>query len=1561
MLQGRYHSTKLPKVRPLHKKFQRRGAAPQAQSNDRQRLPNPTTENERLILDHLLEGCQIIGFDWRYLYVNDSAARHAQRAKTDLLGYTILECYPGFEKTPLFTLLEGCMQERKAATIEHEFTYEGGTTAWFELRVEPVAMGIMLLSLDITARKRTEASERAHADWSHLAFEATSLGKWQHTIATDVIQVDEQARRHYGFASHTVTLDMVLQQLHPDDCERLAAEIAATLQPESDGRYVTEYRVIHPDGAIHWLAVQAQVYFAGEGRRRQPTVWFGTSQDITARKTAEQAQQQYAQRLEILHKIDLGILNAHSISEIMTTALHQIRTFFGCQQAGALIFDDKAQEMLLFASDVAAPSAVELGARYPLTAAFLAEFGARQISVIDDLTLLPASNPAYQRVKREGMRSSLRALLLLQGQPLGVLILNANTRGYFTADQQAIAVEIANQLAIAIKQSQLAEELARHVQTMEEMQQFLQATLDGFPAHTAVLDPQGTIITVNHPWKAFADKHQMLSQQYYIGTNYLTVCDRVVGPARADAAAAAAGIRAVIAGNQDDFYLSYTCHSGSHEKWFMLRVTPFAEPAPRRVVAAHIDITERKIAENAEHEQRLLAEALRDSLEALTASLDVETVLQQILIYSATVIPSEAGAIILFEGDRGRVVYTRGYSAEAETFFKTNLLPLKAGIYGQEGHRAYYLAPDTQTPSHWISFPVTAWIRSSVGMPIIVRGQTIGLLTADSATPNWFQPKHVAHLQTFARYAALALENAQHVNALEQRVQARTAELQAAKERVEAILNNSTDGILLVQTDLRIAQSNNSFQNLVGGAPSDCVGQSLITFVQASDVDAVQQLIATAQVEALDRSLEIGARRLDGTVFDAELSVGLIKGDGVVCTLRNITERKRTEAILNARLAEEREFQGYLKALHEVMIELTQIDDLDRFYQQVIALGLTRLGFDRLALFLYDPTTGIAMGTYGADPQQAIVSERHVQFTPRSNSVMMRAFTNSERFYFVENVPLMTNRQIVGVGWNAATILWNGIQRLGWLVADNLVEQKPASKPQLDTLSLYGLTVGTLLAQKQAQLALQESEARYRLLAENIRDVVMRSNADAEYLYVSPSSRAVMGYAPAELIGQPMAAYLHPDDQITAIKTAVTAIEQKQTDLNQILRFRHKQGHYIWLESSLRIVYAAHTGEVIEFIGTARDISARQRAELALKESEGKYRSLIDTMRGGLILYDIDDRVTYVNDQACELLGYQRDEMIGKRAYEYVDSSAVETIKAHLAQRRRLESSSYEVMAKRKDGTTLYLLVSGSPLLDNQGAYNGCFVIAIDITVQKQAEQALRQALAKEKELGELKSRFVSMASHEFRTPLATILALTETLNAYRHKLPEEQIDQRLGKIKDQISHLKSIMEDVLLLSRIQARRVDFQPIELDLDALCREILSEFQSPNETNQRLCYTHAGEIHPVQVDQKLMRQIIGNLLSNAIKYSPTDKPVYLSLEFTAEAFIIQVRDEGIGIPAADLHHLFEPFHRATNVGAISGTGLGLVIAKEAVELHGGTIAVTSQLKQGTTCIVRIPLSL
>jgi signal transduction histidine kinase len=275
------------------------------------------------------------------------------------------------------------------------------------------------------------------------------------------------------------------------------------------------------------------------------------------------------------------------------------------------------------------------------------------------------------------------------------------------------------------------------------------------------------------------------------------------------------------------------------------------------------------------------------------------------------------------------------------------------------------------------------------------------------------------------------------------------------------------------------------------------------------------------------------------------------------------------------------------------------------------------------------------------------------------------------------------------------------------------------------------------------------------------------------------------------------------------------------------------------------------------------------------------------------------------------------------------------------------------------DGSLHHIKSNAIILADEEGRTHRLIGVNWDITSQKRSEETLKEALKKEKELGELKTRFVSRASHEFRTPLAAILATTETLTIYRAKMTETQMDSRLDKIHQQIMHLKGIMEDVLELSRIQSGRIDFRPSQGNMDELCQNIITEFESQAENKKRIIYSGPNTPLIATFDSRLIRQVISNLTSNALKYSSVEKPVYLNLSQSSTQITLTVKDEGIGIPLEDIKDLFEPFQRASNVGTIAGTGLGLSIALQAVEMHGGTISVESVLSVGSTFTLVIPV--
>jgi len=251
----------------------------------------------------------------------------------------------------------------------------------------------------------------------------------------------------------------------------------------------------------------------------------------------------------------------------------------------------------------------------------------------------------------------------------------------------------------------------------------------------------------------------------------------------------------------------------------------------------------------------------------------------------------------------------------------------------------------------------------------------------------------------------------------------------------------------------------------------------------------------------------------------------------------------------------------------------------------------------------------------------------------------------------------------------------------------------------------------------------------------------------------------------------------------------------------------------------------------------------------------------------------------------------------------------------------------------------------------------------VDIAIARaKASEEMRKAMEKEKELNELKSRFVTMVSHEYRTPLSTILFSAGLLEKYGFQWSEEKKQTHLQRIQTAVIQMRALLEDVLLIGKAEAEQIKFKPELMDLEKFCREIVEEEQE-RALNQRIITLKMTDLglSKVWMDEKLLRHILSNLLSNAVKYSPTDSVVELELACLDDdsAACFRIKDRGIGIPVADKERLFEMFHRGKNVGNIPGTGLGLAIVKRAVDLHEGEMTVESEEGVGTTFLVRLPL--
>ncbi len=373
-----------------------------------------------------------------------------------------------------------------------------------------------------------------------------------------------------------------------------------------------------------------------------------------------------------------------------------------------------------------------------------------------------------------------------------------------------------------------------------------------------------------------------------------------------------------------------------------------------------------------------------------------------------------------------------------------------------------------------------------------------------------------------------------------------------------------------------------------------------------------------------------------------------------------------------------------------------------------------------------------------------------------------------------------------------------------------------------------------------------------------------------------------------------------------------------------------------------------------------KEIIDREQAEEALRLNEERLRLIVQTMPVMMNALDAEGNVIAWNRECEVVTGYNAEEIIyNPRALELLYPNTIYPKQALTEWIQRGDNyRNWEWNIRCKDGTVKTLAWSN---LSKQFPIPGwaSWGTGIDITERKRAETEIRKALQQEKELNELKSRFVAMTSHEFRTPLSTILSSSELLEYYGQGWPEDRKKRHLHQIQSAIKHMTQLLDDVLVLGRSEVKKLEFIAEPANLDTFCLEVIEGAKLNVDSQHKIKFARKGNCGDTIFDERVLRQILSNLLSNAIKYSPKGGTILFSLACKEKEAIFHIKDEGMGIPLEDQHLLFEPFHRGANVDNISGTGLGLTIVKNCVDLYGGSLTFTSQPGKGTTFTVTLPI--
>jgi len=516
---------------------------------------------------------------------------------------------------------------------------------------------------------------------------------------------------------------------------------------------------------------------------------------------------------------------------------------------------------------------------------------------------------------------------------------------------------------------------------------------------------------------------------------------------------------------------------------------------------------------------------------------------------------------------------------------------------------------------------------------------------------------------------------------------------------------------------------------------------------------------------------------------------------------------------------------------------------------------------------------------------------------------------------------------------------------------------------------------------KKAETALRDSQERFRALVESTNVAPWEFNPDVmRFTYVGPQVVEMFGY-PAEdwLVKDFWQNVIHPDDREQTLSICAEAT-RNCADHDFEYRLITADGQVRWVRDVVSVI--SENGTATGLRGILIDVSERVKARHALELSEQRFKDIVEISSDWIWECDADLRFTYVSDRFAEAAGVEIEKIIGKTRRELGNGSCAdwESHLNDLEERRPFRNFSYSI--KGIDGAR-HWSVSGRPIFDAKGEFKGYRGTGYDRTSAVQAEEELirhrdhlqdlvkaataqlkqradelKNALAKEKELNELQRQFLSMASHEFRTPLAIIDSAAQRLLRTGGRADQDKVNRRVNNIRGAVGRMTQLMESTLAAARLEDGRQEMKTETFDITSLIHEVCTQHQEIAQNHMISC---VSELSPISItaDRSALEQVFSNLLSNAVKYSPADSKIDVTCKLEGESAVILVRDYGVGIDRDELPKMFQRFFRARTSAGIAGTGIGLNLVKTLIELHEGTISVSSAPGTGSTFVVTLPI--
>ncbi len=958
------------------------------------------------------------------------------------------------------------------------------------------------------------------------------------------------------------------------------------------------------------------------------------------------------------------------------------------------------------------------------------------------------------------------------------------------------------------------------------------------------------------------------------------------------------------------------------EKWISDSSVPINDEKTGQVIGSLgilQDITERKHVEMEIQQQVARAELINTVGQRVSSELELDVLLAEVVNSVCNSFHYYGVMLLLLDKKTSRLNLQSIAGGYTDVFPADLSIAIGEGMIGKAAETGLAQVSEDVTNNVFYIRKANEKTKSELSLPIKDRkNQIIGVLDIQSDKQCFFEEAQVSALETLCTQVASAIENARLYKEAQSELKVRKAtekKLVQNDTLLRATLESTADGILVVDRNGRVSHANRLFAKM-WKIPEDLLktkdDKKLLEFVRDQLIDAE---VFLAKVQQLYDSSEQSFDMLhfkDGRIFE-RFSSPLIQDSkitGRVWSFRDVTEQKKAEQAL--------EYERYLfSCLADNLPDAIYFKDEQSRCIKINQANAMKLG-------LKDASEAVGKTDFD------FFSAEHA----------LAAFNDEQEI--IKTGKALTNIEEKET-WGDGKETWVSTTKMPLRDANGKI------------IGTFGIS-RDITKHKLTEMAIKDSEAKYRALFENAADPIFIFDKETtKFLDCNQKVIDRYGYSKEELkIMTPLD--LHPDDEKDDVK------QHLQNDTTQEY-YNHltKSGKKFQVEISTS---AVKYGNRDARLSVVRDITARLKAEEALRENDQKFRAVVETTTNGICIADPYENLSYVNKGFADMLGYKAEDMVGKNLSEFTTPAQYAIFREQTKKRQKGKHNNYETVLIHRNGSPIDVLVAASPLTEASGTFKGSMGVFTDITERKRAKEELEKknreldkALLKAESATRAKSEFLANMSHEIRTPMNAVIGMTGLL--LDTKLTSEQMEY-VETIRSGGDALLGVINDILDFSKIESGKIELENIAFDLRE-CIEDCLDLQAPKAIQKGIelaYFCEAGTPNSIISDVTRVRQILTNLLGNALKFTEkgevivTVKP--LKIRGANHELLFSVKDTGIGIQKERMNRLFKSFSQvdSSTTRKYGGTGLGLIISKRLSEMMGGTMWVESEVGKGST---------